>query len=120
MTDTFALFPFDISLPDIVPGSTWTFTFRLPDNAPTTGYGFKMQMREKPNGALAQEITITNGKCVMTASTGQFVITLTPTDTLALGKYNQLVFDCQLTTGIGTETIPLFKGSVKVLTSVTR
>ncbi len=119
---TFSEFPFPLEPPPIVPGSTWSFSFYLTNDAKqrvvTTGYTFKMHMRETPNGPLVQEISIANGKCVMTPAQGLFVITLTPTDTLALAPYRQLVFDSQLNTTV--ETLPFFAGKVEVESPVTR
>lgn len=114
--------PFTVTTDPIVPGTTWRFSFYLANDDKTrkntTGYTFKMQFRERPNGPVTLEVSTANGKCVMTALQGQFDLTLAPADTLTLAPTSRLVFDSQLYDTVNT--LPWMMGETEVKSPVTQ
>jgi hypothetical protein len=82
-----------------------------------TGMTIRAEFRDKPDGALLMELTVGNGRLVVTPLTGQVVLVLTAAETEAI-TFAKAVWDLKVTQTNGDVVYPL-AGSVIVERSVT-
>jgi len=88
-------------------GTTWLFALRiLDDNGAVrdiTGYNVKMQIRDRPGGAVHATLSTDNGAITVSGTLGQIIVTQTPAQTAAY-TFRKAEYDMMITSPDDTAT----------------